>query len=378
MRRRWAVALVAVAVLTWATGLALDIGWGAEFEVVSWVFATVFLTFALVGGLIARRRPDNLVGWLLLAIGLVECVAESALGTYAVVGSARGWAAAGVAVGLAQVAAVGPGLGALTLLYFPTGQLLPQRRWRILAAGTVAWMVVALLSALAAAPGLVGGSVADAVSAGSPVVALVGAAGIVARSRRADVVVRQQLKWVAYAAVLLALGLAISTVGWTTALGESLPDVLFFLPFLLALLALPVAIGIAILRYQLFDIDRLVARTVSYLVLTTVTLSIYLGAVVVTQAAVSPLTAGSDLAVAVSTLAAAAAFQPVRRWVQRAVDRRFDRARYDAQRTVDRFSATVRDEVDLPGLVGDLAAVAVTTVAPRSVHVWLRPEEQTS
>ena len=138
---------------------------------------------------------------------------------------------------------------------------------------------------------------------------------------------------------------------------------------------IPVAVGLAILRHGLWGIDRLVSRTLSYLVISAVLLAVFLGGILLSQTVLGPLAGGSDLAVALSTLAAAALFQPVRRRVQRIVDRRFNRGRYDAQRTVDAFSATVRDEVELAGVVRDLRRAAVSTVEPRGVTVGLRPRE---
>jgi hypothetical protein len=140
-----------------------------------------------------------------------------------------------------------------------------------------------------------------------------------------------------------------------------------------AFLALLIAIGIAITRYHLYDIDRIVSRTIGYAVVTVTLAVIFAGAIVAFEAVLASLTAGSTMAVAASTLLVAALFQPLRRRVQALVDRRFNRARYDAERTVSAFAAQLRDEVDLESLGADVLEVVAQTVAPASVGLWIRP-----
>ena len=142
---------------------------------------------------------------------------------------------------------------------------------------------------------------------------------------------------------------------------------------------LPIAIGIAVLRYRLYEIDRIISRTLTYGVLTVVLGAIYFAGFALLQAALAPLTSGGGpIAVAASTLAAFALFQPLRRRLQAAMDRRFNRSRYDAQRTVEGFGAHLRDEVDLERLGGELRTVVGRSLAPTSIGVWLRPSERTA
>jgi hypothetical protein len=141
-----------------------------------------------------------------------------------------------------------------------------------------------------------------------------------------------------------------------------------------ALATVPVAIGIAVTRYRLFEIDRILSRTVSYALLTGGLLALYLVAVAALRPLLTPLTGTSDLAVVVSTLAAAAAFGPVRRRVQALVDRRFDRARYDAARTVDAYARRLRDQVDLDAVTAGLRDTVVATVGPQRLGLWLRDD----
>jgi hypothetical protein len=149
----------------------------------------------------------------------------------------------------------------------------------------------------------------------------------------------------------------------------------FWLVAFLAYLALPVAIGIAVLRYRLYEIDRIISRTIGYAVVTVTLAVTFGGAILLFQAVLAPLTGGNTLAVAASTLVAAALFQPLRRRVQTVVDRRFNRARYDAERTAAAFAAQLRDEVDLRNLSGDVLQVVAQTVAPATVALWLRRSE---
>jgi hypothetical protein len=189
----------------------------------------------------------------------------------------------------------------------------------------------------------------------------------VVRFRRADAIQRKQLTWFLYAtavicAVLVLDGvLAVLPAGLV---GAVVNAVAFGL--------LPVAVGVAVLRYRLYEIDRIVSRTVSYGVLTAALIGLYLLVVALLRPLLEPLTGSSALAVAGSTLAVAAVFNPARRRLQAAVDRRFDRARYDAARAVDAFAARLRDQVDLDEITAGLRDTVVATVAPGRVAVWLR------
>ena len=199
------------------------------------------------------------------------------------------------------------------------------------------------------------------------VVVLVAVAAVLVRLRRARGVERQQLKWFADAASLLGVAVVVAVV--LPSAGSSLVDTV---TIMLALAALPVAIGIALLRYRLYEIDRLINRTLVYGLLTALLVGVYAGLVFVLGDLLNPADGSSELAVAASTLTVAALFQPARRRVQAVVDRRFNRARYDATRTVEAFSARLRDQVDLDTLSSELLGVVDHTVQPTQASLWLR------
>ncbi len=200
------------------------------------------------------------------------------------------------------------------------------------------------------------------------VTALVGAAlSVVVRYRHAGRVERQQLKW------LLAVA-SVAVVAFTAAWvvnDEAVSNVLYLIGFA-AVPALPVAIGIAILRYHLYDIDRIISRTVSWAVITAVLVAVFVGGVLGLQAALAGVTQAPTLAVAASTLAAFALFQPIRGRVQRAVDRRFDRARYDAERTAASFPDRLRGEVAIDAIAADLQTTIDGSIKPSAQSLWLR------
>jgi hypothetical protein len=193
-------------------------------------------------------------------------------------------------------------------------------------------------------------------------------ASLIVRFRRARGVERQQMKWLVYALFVLAMTFGASA---TLFLGGQ-PSALAEIAAALAVLLIPLAVAIAILRYRLYDVDLLIKRTVVYGVTTAaIAATFYLG-IVALQGMLRPLTSSSELAVAASTLVSFALFQPIRRRVQDAVDRRFDRSRYDASRTLDSFAERLRDEVDLDALSADLVAAVNRTMAPSHASVWLR------
>jgi hypothetical protein len=197
--------------------------------------------------------------------------------------------------------------------------------------------------------------------------AIASLASLVLRWRRARGIERAQLKWLAFAVsveipVLFVFGVDVFRID--PRLGT--------IAAIVATPLIPIAIGIAILRYRLFEIDRIISRTLSYAVVTITLAIVFVGAVLGLQAILAPVTGGKPVAVAASTLIAAALFQPLRRRVKSAVDRRFNRARYDAQRTADAFAARLRDQVDLEGLSGDLQAVVGRTLEPSTTVVWVR------
>jgi MFS family permease len=272
----------------------------------------------------------------------------------------------------------------LVMLLFPTGHL-PSRRWR-----PVVWAMVAATAAVVVATALTPGPVeyfpglqnplglAGAGPVLDPVVEvgfLVMVAGVfaaagslIARWRRARGVERQQLKWLAYAAVMLV----VAQVG-----ASLLPRPLFLLVSYTSALLFPVAVGIAVVRYRLYDIDRLINRTLVYGLLTTLLGAIYAGTVLVLGQVFGGVGGKPpSWVVAGATLAVAALFQPARRRIQAVVDRRFNRRKYDAARTVEAFSVRLRDEVDLDALSAELLAVVDQTMQPTTLSLWLRPAAQ--
>ena len=359
------------------------------------VFGIAILAFPTVGALIASRQPGNLIGWLFCAIGLSMVVAIGS-NEYAV------WARFGQfplpAIEFAAWLSSWLYMLGLTLaitvvpLLFPTGRP-PSRRW-----GAVAWAVGAAIALLivstAVRPGTLDttsglpnpfgvegilGEVATRVVDATILIIAAGAlasiAGFATRFARSHGTARQQLKWVVYAVSVMTAGvISISLpvpLGFADALSD-LPDWTWWL-FILGVALIPVAAGIAILRHRLYDIDLLINRTVVYAALTATLGAVYVGGVVLLQGALAGLTGGSSLAVAASTLAVAALFRPLRQRIQRAVDRRFYRSRYDAARTLEAFNARLRSEVDLGTLERELMGVIHSTLRPTAASVWLRP-----
>ena len=341
------------------------------------MFGAVVAAFSLMGALLIRRVPENRIGALLLATGTAQTASIAVL-TYAGLGGSAvpAWPVAAIAASFGDAAYIAPWVIALigVPLVFPDGRL-PSRRFRWVVWVTGAGMVSLLLGAPASMiPGLADlGPVVSALALVANVFGLGGAvAAVWVRFRRGDPVQRQQVKW------LLAVA-GVATIAFPSALAfgssESFVSLAFWLVAFLAYLALPVAIGIAVLRYRLYEIDRIISRTIGYAVVTVTLAVTFGGAILLFQAVLAPLTGGNTLAVAASTLVAAALFQPLRRRVQTVVDRRFNRARYDAERTAAAFAAQLRDEVDLRNLSGDVLQVVAQTVAPATVALGLRRSE---
>ena len=346
-----------------------------------------FLGAPILGGLIASRRPANAYGWLWCAIGLGVGLDALARGyaAYGLLGRpGRLPAATAVAWATNVTWILGLGLVPLVLLLFPDGRL-PTRRWRPLA-----WLTLALAVALpledAVSPGelqffpfldnpvgVTGGALGWLVHTFGQVgfqlfLATLPAAAVALalRFRRARGQERQQLKWFAYAGlILVAVPIAdtISPFGFDS---NRLIELLSTWP-------LYVAIGIAILRHRLYDIDRLWNRTLVYGLLTAILGDAYAVGVLVIGQRLSPGEDPSSLVVAASTLAVAALFQPLRRAIQRVVDRRFNRRRYNAVQTIETFSARLRQQIDLDTLTAQLLAVVDQTMEPTRVTLWLRP-----
>jgi hypothetical protein len=354
---------------------------------------TFALTFSTVGTVVAWRRPHNPVGWVFCAGGLVAAVVGVAVeySVYAVL-TRPGSLPLG-----AEVAWVADwswwlllGAVAYVFLLFPDGRLL-SRRWRPLAwlAG-IGPTIMAVGTALSPGPlqefpvvrnpfgleGLEDGGLVDLLGmlgVLGVLVPLVGAgASLVLRFGRARGEQRLQLKWIAYAAALAATVQATS-IG-TFLLGGPVPMAIEVL-VICALAGIPVAAGIAILKYRLYDIDRIINRTLVYGLLTALLGATYAGMVLVLGQLFGGVTSDPPpWVIAGATLAVAALFQPARRRVQAAVDRRFNRRRYDAAKTIEAFSGRLRQQIDLDTLTAELLAVVDHTVEPTAVSLWLRPQ----
>jgi hypothetical protein len=356
---------------------ALHVGW-----VEGIVGALGFVGIPVVGALMASRLPDNLYGWLWCVAGVAYGVSDLSEPLVRAIDGPP-WVAWLMTVWGFLISL---GLLVLVFLLFPTGRL-PSHRWRWvsrLALTIPAVLSVAVLfyndpndpTAVGPWPlrGVAARNLAHATEAALYVMFLLILAGmfsLVLRFRRAGPVQRRQLTWFLYATVVIALDLVLDGVLGvlpTGLTGAAMSSAAFAL--------LPVAVGVAIFRYRLFEIDRIVSRTVSYGLLTAGLIGLYLLVVALLRALLEPLTGSSTLAVAGSTLAVAAAFNPARRRLQAAVDRRFDRARYDAARAVEAFAARLRTQVDLDEITTGLRDTVAATVAPGRITVWLRPTDQ--
>jgi hypothetical protein len=391
--RRWPAALAwALAGLTvlglvasfWLAELVFSTGWEPR-PATATLGAVILVTVsaATVGALVASRRPRHPVGWLLLGVGLalVVTLLVQAYVDYGLLARPGSLPAARYLAGFAySTALIWLSCAGFVLLLTPTGSL-PSPRWRWWARLAAAAPVVVVLGSAVqpdplapdyhgnplAVPALARVLVVPAV-AGVVVVLvalLVGAGSLVVRFRRARGVERLQLRWLAYAAALAAGLLLVALVAGF--IFEN--DNVVFGSLALGVALLPLATGAAILRYRLYDLDRLISRTVAYGLLTVLLGGGYAGVVLGLG---QLLGRDSPLVVAGATLAVAAAFQPARRRIQAVVDRRFDRRRYDAARTIEAFTARLRDEVDLDTLSAELLAVVDQTMQPTKASLWLR------
>jgi hypothetical protein len=383
----WAPALGGLAVLFLVGTLPLTLLSGQLGD--GLVALVIGIPCAGVGVVVARRQPANPLGWLFLAIALCLSAANDG-GDYAYfiyrLGHHLPFGPAALA--LDQLWVPGFVLFVAVILLFPDGRLTsPFWRWglRAFCALFIALLTavgIALAGALSAHPlriDYVGGLSAVDNPAGwfgitehsILIVTLVLSLGFIFRQvlsfRRSSGERRQQLKWLASGAavtiVSLVLAVAFGTNGNTTMLQEWADNLFWF-----GLAALPVSMGVAIMRYRLYEIDRIISRTLAYTVVTGLLVGAYAGLVLLST---HVLALSSSVAVAASTLAAAAAFSPLRRRVQRVVDHRFNRARYDADVTVAAFAARLQDEVDLDSVRADLAGVVTSTLEPAHLSVWL-------
>ena len=404
---RWPRLRVILAVAAWLAALVLavmslvllalgSLGLASE-DSPRWLVAALYLAnvpLPTVGALVTVRRPGNLIGPILLVAGLsvFAWFSSSAYATYALVirpdlpgGVIAVWFAGWLPFPYAYAL-----LNFVPLLY-PDGRFL-SRRWSL-----IGWLVGAL--GVAQSVGVAFGRpvLASSVATSAPnPLAVAGFApidvlftqtlgaplgiaflaiswiAIVIRFRRSRGIARLQIKW-----FLLAVGvvmLAFAILFPLSVIGTVISSNIFFFTFTFTFMLIPLSIGVAILRYRLYDIDHLINRTLVYGVTTGTIGLTFFGGIVVLPALLRPLISGSEVAVAVSTLISFALFQPLRRQVQAGVDRRFYRARYDAARTLDEFSARLRDEVALDAVRNDLLDAVSKTVKPTHASLWLRTE----
>jgi hypothetical protein len=394
-RRAFVVAIAWLAAVAGAVALVFAGSAETSYSGGGYVFvmgglALAVITDASVGAVLALRRPGNIVGLILMLGAILPSVSILGFIVGTVLSADRGRhdVLAGL-VGLVGVLGIVPALiaaGPLLAIVFPSGRL-PGARWRwpvgaIVAAIAVGSVTVVLrpgpiAASLANNPfGVSGSSGSEAVwemgqtlaVAALPSAFLLAFAAVIVRIRRSVGIERAQLKW--FVAANVAVG-----AFWTFSLaGVARPNPTIFDVLAAGSLALPpIAVGVAVLRYRLFEIDRIISRTLSYAVVTGILAAVFVAVILLLQTLLTRITGGQTIAVAASTLAVFALFQPVLRRVRHSVDRRFDRARYDAERTALAFSERLRNEVDLATVTTDLVDTAGSTVAPSRLAIWLRP-----
>ena len=365
-----------------------------ENEITTYTFNLVVaaLAFSMVGVLVAYRQPKNLIGWLLLGIGALYATELFAgnYGVYTLVTNPGSLPGEVVGAWLTSwVWIFGGSLVLFVFLFFPDGKL-PSPRWR-----PVAWLVltntVLAVAPFALDPGPLS-EFSEKVHLVNPV-GIAGSAGLLAvfsrvsfvllipislalisaffvRYRRAQGDERQQIKWVAYGVSVFALAVIVVSA-WPSLDSTPVGGALFLVGFL----AIPTAMAVAILQFRLYDIDVVINRTLVYTILTVVLGLLYFGSIALLQAVLLALTGqGAQLAVVASTLLIAALFNPIRHRTQSLVDRRFYRGKYNAAKTLEAFSARLREETDLDRLGGELVSVVHETMRPEHASLWLRPQ----
>jgi hypothetical protein len=377
--------------------------WGTGgLSVVLYVYLP-FLAFPLVGALIAARRPENPVGWICLAVGIfwmlfimsnsymvygLRVASPGSIPYPAAIGSLAEWLGP-TAVGL---------LGTYLILLFPDGSL-PSRKWHPLA-----WLSGAVIALNIVGSTLAPGSLSDLRGVSNPfgleghpwlanasdtvglllpLCMLASATSLVLRFRSSGGEVREQIKWIAFAASIVALGVSAAVVGGTYFASDATVGTgplwanLLEDTITLSFAGIPIAVGFAVLKYRLYDIDVVINRALVYGSLTAMLAAVYFGGVATTQAIFRALTGQEEqpqLAIVASTLVIAALFMPLRRRIQGFIDKRFYRSKYDARKTLEAFSAKLREETDLDALSDDLVGVVRDTMQPAHVSVWLRPD----
>jgi hypothetical protein len=374
--------------------------WGSGGAIGDLLILAPFLAFTIVGALIASRRPENPIGWICLLAGLFWTLIalDGQYVAYAL--ATTGVVPFPAAVALNQWLWVPP-VGLLSIyliLFFPDGKL-PSRRWRPLAWFSGAVLIMISLS-IALAPGPLpdlGGvrnpfglegyawivDASNVIPVLLPLCAVASALGLVLRYRRSGSEEREQIKWIAFAGSFVGL-MSLITVFSALVFEPLFLDSTGTQPLwlgvlqdveLLSFAGIPVAVGFAVLRYRLYDIDVIINRTLVYGSLTVTLVALYFGGIVVLQRVFVVLTGQqSTLAVVASTLLIAALFSSLRRRIQAFIDRRFYRKKYDAKKTLEAFSTKLREGTDLDALSNDLVGVVRETMQPAHVSLWLRPD----
>lgn len=367
----------------------------ADLSLVS--FGVLGVTFASVGSLLAVRLPGNAVGWCMIVVGASYALAAlaAAVTFSAVADGPPGATNAGLAAWSAVLFSMVGSLIFVLGLIFPTGRGATPA-WDRFIIGTAIALPIVIVVGFLVRPGplqifptidnpfgigpdlrpIFGKQPSQTMAAVSALIAPVVVWSMVVRYRRADAIGRQQLKWFAVSLIAAVGGMALAALAST--LTDRPPEAgLAFFGFAGALV--PIAIGISILRYRLYDIDRIISRTVGYAIISVVLAVVFLGLTLLMLAVMAtfaqdlvPFASGRTLAVALSTLVAFALFQPVRHRVQDAVDRRFDRSRYDARQMADAFAGRLRDEVDIATVTADLDATVRAAVRPATLGLWVR------
>jgi hypothetical protein len=389
-------AFVGVVVFSFVNANAMNnSSWGSPGLVPNLLFLVVTYMFPLMGCLVASRQPRNSVGWVLLATGFVWVIGmfmDNYVG-YAIFTNPGALPRPDVVEALTSggwIPAIGL-MGIYLVVLFPDGHL-PSKRWRAFSWSVGVSMVLAWI-AVTFAPGTFAdsgyphltnplgidslASILDPLAifiAVIPIGFVASAVGLIKKFRRSRGQQRLQMKWFAAAAagtaliylIVMLLTFNRPTTGWV----EWAQNLALF-----SFALIPVGTGIAILKYRLYEIDRLINRTLVYGLLTAVLGAIYLVVVVGLQGVLAPITESSDLAVAASTLAVAGLFGPIRKRIQSFIDRRFYRKRFDATKTVAHFGERLKDAIDLGGLESDLVRVVTDTMQPAHVSLWLRPTE---
>jgi hypothetical protein len=388
------VASVGVSVAMDVILLAYSAAPPTEILIAAALFNGTVILQSTVGGIIEWRRPGHTIGRLLMLSGPLYAFLAAGWITastlqplvdprvYKVVnwaGSVLSWPGVALIIGWVP-------------LLFPTGTL-PGPRWRI-PAGVLVVVSGIGLAALAVRPGPLN----DGTGLGSPIaiegwpsflqvfvdaiplellaLVVLAVTALIVRYRRGDRVERLQVRWFAAAVTICGIGLAGTAV--QAAIRTDTGPLVMTLVLYAGILAMPIAIGIAVTRYRLYEIDRLISRTIAYATVTGILAVTFAGTILVFQALLAPLAGGTTVGVAASTLVVAALFQPLRRRVQRVVDRQFNRARYDAEQTAAAFATRLRDDVDLGSLRAEVRQVVTVTVAPVTVDVWIRqPDART-